>query len=85
MNLSTEAREELNKLLSNRKLKIPDFRRVVSPAACNYAWLQRNLMICNSEAVSDRLKELLCIHKRKCSNVEEVNPTLEQGELNCQS
>jgi hypothetical protein len=59
MNLNAKDLEELNTLLHNRKIKIPDFRRTVSPSGANYQWLQKHLMIFNQEVVSSRLKELL--------------------------
>jgi len=61
MNLSKEEREELNNLLSDRKIKLPDFRRVVNASGGNYHWLQQNLAKFNGEvlAQSSRLQQLL--------------------------
>jgi hypothetical protein len=59
MNISPNELDELNQLLSNPKLDLPDFRRKVGNNASNYQWLQRNILIRNSTIVTDRLKELL--------------------------
>lgn len=60
MNLSREEQNELNTLLSSRKLDLPDFRREVSPSGNNYSWLQTNIQKRNLN-ISPRLKQLLYI------------------------
>lgn len=60
MKLSPTELEELNNLLSNNKIDIPDFRRTISPSGNNYTWLQRNI-ITRNPGISNRLKDLLCI------------------------
>jgi hypothetical protein len=89
MNLNHEELEELNSLLSSRKIKIPDFRRKVGPTGVNLQWLKTNLMKFNSSVVNERIKQLLGIHELKQDSkaavslemeVIKVNPTLETGE-----
>ena len=58
MKLNAAELEELNQLLSDKKIDIPDFRRTVNPSGNNYQWLQRNILIRNPN-ISDRLKNLL--------------------------
>ena len=58
MKLNAVELEELNKLLSDKKIDIPEFRRSVTASGNNYAWLQRNITIRNPN-ISDRLKNLL--------------------------
>jgi hypothetical protein len=50
--------EELNILLCDKKIDIPEVRRSVTASGNNYQWLQRNIMIRNPN-ISDRLKNLL--------------------------
>lgn len=58
MNLNTNELEELNSLLADKKIDIPEFRRSVTASGNNYAWLQRNIAIRNP-GISTRLKTLL--------------------------
>lgn len=58
MKLNAAELEELNTLLADRKIDIPDFRRSVTASGNNYAWLQRNITIRNPN-ISARLKNLL--------------------------
>lgn len=60
MNLSEEERQELNSLLKNTSLELPDFRREVSISGNNYIWLQKNIIKKNSN-INSRIKELLRI------------------------
>lgn len=60
MKLNAEELKELNDLLANEKIDIPDFRRSVTPNGHNYKWLQRNILIRNPN-INDRLKNLLGI------------------------
>lgn len=60
MNLNAEELEELNCLLADKKIDIPEFRRNVSASGNNYQWLQRNILIRNPN-INDRLKNLLGI------------------------
>ena len=58
MKLNAAELEELNSLLGDKKIDIPEFRRSVTASGNNYQWLQRNIMIRNPN-ISDRLKSLL--------------------------
>lgn len=58
MNLNATDLEELNELLSDVKINIPDFRRTVSHTGNNYLWLHRNIMMRNPN-ITTRLKDLL--------------------------
>ena len=58
MKLNAMELEELNGLLTNKKIDIPEFRRSVTASGNNYQWLQRNILIRNPN-ISDRLKNLL--------------------------
>lgn len=58
MRLNAVELEELNGLLTDKKIDIPEFRRSVSASGNNYQWLQRNIMIRNP-GISARLKNLL--------------------------
>ena len=69
MKLNTAELEELNQLLSDKKIDIPDFRRTVNPSGNNYQWLQRNITIRNP-GISDRLKMLLSMKVKKSAPVE---------------
>ena len=60
MNLNKEQVEELNTLLADKKLNLPDFRKEVTKGGSNYIWLQKNITKKNPQ-VSERLKELLQI------------------------
>ena len=60
MNLSKIELDELNNLLKNPKLDIPDFRREVSSNGCNYSWLQKHIQQRNSN-IEKRCLELLNI------------------------
>lgn len=64
MKLNAAELEELNQLLSDKKIDIPDFRRTVNPSGNNYQWLQRNITIRNP-GISDRLKVLLSMKVKK--------------------
>lgn len=64
MKLNAVELEELNQLLSDKKIDIPDFRRTVNPSGNNYQWLQRNITIRNP-GISDRLKVLLSMKVKK--------------------
>lgn len=58
MKLNAVELEELNGLLADKKIDIPEFRRSVTASGNNYQWLQRNILIRNPK-ISDRLKNLL--------------------------
>ena len=58
MKLNAVELEELNGLLTDKKIDIPEFRRSVMASGNNYQWLQRNILIRNPN-ISDRLKNLL--------------------------
>ncbi len=58
MKLNAVELEELNGLLTDKKIDIPEFRRSVTASGNNYQWLQRNILIRNPNT-SDRLKNLL--------------------------
>ena len=58
MKLNAVELEELNGLLTDKKIDIPEFRRSVTASGNNYQWLQRNILIRNPN-ISDRLKNLL--------------------------
>lgn len=58
MKLNAVELEELNTLLADKKIDIPEFRRSVTASGNNYTWLQRNITIRNPN-ISDRLKGLL--------------------------
>ena len=58
MKLNAVELEELNGLLADKKIDIPEFRRSVTASGNNYQWLQRNILIRNPN-ISDRLKNLL--------------------------
>ena len=60
MKLNAVELEELNGLLTDKKIDIPEFRRSVTASGNNYQWLQRNILIRNPN-ISDRLKNLLGI------------------------
>lgn len=67
MNLNPEQLEELNGLLRNQKLDLPEFRRSVNVTGNNYSWLQRQLLKRNKN-VSPRLLELLNINSAVASD-----------------
>lgn len=58
MNLNKEELSELNTLLKNTNIEIPDFRREVSPNGNNYKWLQKHITARNPN-INPRVKELL--------------------------
>lgn len=58
MKLNAPELEELNVLLGDNKIDIPEFRRSVTASGNNYQWLQRNILIRNPN-ISVRLKNLL--------------------------
>ncbi len=60
MNLNKEQVEELNILLADKNLILPDFRKEVTKGGSNYIWLQKNITKKNPQ-VPERLKELLQI------------------------
>jgi len=60
VNLNKDEVLELNKLLKNTNIKLPDFRREVSSSGNNYKWLQQHISIKNPD-ISSRVKELLHI------------------------
>ncbi len=60
MNLNKEQVEELNTLLAQNKLNLPDFRKEVTKGGSNYVWLQKNITKKNPQ-IPERLKELLQI------------------------
>lgn len=60
MNLNKEQVEELNTLLADKNLILPDFRKEVTKRGSNYIWLQKNITKKNPH-VPERLKELLQI------------------------
>jgi hypothetical protein len=63
MNLSKDEIEELNRLLKNKKLDLPDFRRTITSSCANYNWLQRNIGVRNKN-IDPRLKTLLGFKER---------------------
>lgn len=64
MRLNAVELAELNGLLSDKKLDLPEFRRTVNPSGNNYQWLQRNITIRNPN-ISERFKELLGMKVKK--------------------
>ncbi|MDD2819183.1 MAG: hypothetical protein PHN51_10390 [Candidatus Nanopelagicales bacterium] len=52
--------EELNQLLTNKDLVLPDFRRTVHATGGNIDWLRKNLLKRNPNA-SPTLRKLLSI------------------------
>lgn len=60
MNISKEEIVELNSLLKNTNINIPDFKRVVGPSGNNYKWLQTHILVRNQN-LNPRIKELLHI------------------------
>lgn len=60
MNLKSEEIVELNTLLADPKLIIPEFRNKVSSSGHNYSWLQKNITKKN-KSIPDRLRVLLNI------------------------
>ena len=60
MNLNKEQVEELNTLLADKNLILPDFRKEVTKGGSNFIWLQKNITKKNPQ-VPERLKELLQI------------------------
>ena len=69
MKLNAVELEELNGLLTDKKIDIPEFRRSVTASGNNYQWLQRNITIRNP-GISDRLKVLLSMKVKKSAPVE---------------
>lgn len=60
MKLNPVELKELNSLLSDKRIDVPDFRRTVSSNGHNYVWLSNNITIRNP-GISARLKDLLSI------------------------
>lgn len=60
MRISLEELTELNKLLSDKTIDIPEFRREVAKTGLNYNWLQKNIKKRNP-ALNPRILELLAI------------------------
>lgn len=58
MNLTAPQLQQLNTLLKNKNIDVPEFRRVVSPTGNNYTWLQRNILIRNP-SINNELRVLL--------------------------
>ena len=56
--------EELNQLLSDKKINLPDHRRKVQRRTHNYQWLQSNILTRNPH-ISDDLRVLLKLPKLK--------------------
>lgn len=56
--------EELNQLLSDKKINLPDHRRKVQRRTHNYQWLQSNILTRNPN-ISDNLRALLNLPKLK--------------------
>ena len=69
MKLNAVELEELNGLLTDKKIDIPEFRRSVTASGNNYQWLQRNITIRNP-GISDRLKMLLSMKVKKSAPAE---------------
>lgn len=69
MKLNPAELEELNTLLADKRIDIPDFRRTVNPSGNNYPWLQRNITIRNPN-ISERLKNLLGMKVKKAVTAE---------------
>lgn len=60
MNLTKQELAELNQLLKNRNINLPDFRKEVGDSGSNYVWLQKNILKKNPD-IDNRIKELLRI------------------------
>jgi hypothetical protein len=60
LNLKSEELSTLNKLLRDRKIDLPDFRRTIGNTGSNYAWVSQNILKRNPN-ISDELKLLLGI------------------------
>lgn len=56
--------EELNHLLSDKKLSLPEHRRQVKRQTHNYQWLQANILTRNPN-ICEKLRELLKLPKTK--------------------
>ena len=60
MNLNKAEIEELNRLLSDPKINLPDFRKEVTNTGANYSWLQKHVQTRNKD-LDPRLLQLLNI------------------------
>lgn len=60
MNLTKQELAELNQLLKNKSINLPEFRKEVGESGSNYVWLQKNILKKNPN-IDNRLKELLRI------------------------
>jgi hypothetical protein len=60
MKLTKDELNELNIILKNRNIVLPDFRKVVSNTGQNYNWLRKHIVRDNPN-ISSRLKYLLSI------------------------
>jgi hypothetical protein len=58
VNLSKEQLAELNRLLNDNSLNLPDIRRRVTPSGRNLVWLRKHFST-NADNVPTRLKLLL--------------------------
>lgn len=60
MPLSKEHIDELNELLKDKKIELPDFRRAVSLSGQNTQWLKKNIALRNPN-LPERLKDLIAL------------------------
>ncbi len=63
MKLSKEEISELNSLLRDKRLDIPDFRRTVNESGGNFSWLQKHVTTRNPK-INKRILELLGIKEK---------------------
>lgn len=64
MNLPNEEIDRLNKLLKDKKIRLPSHRKEVDYSGRNYKWLQKHILRSNP-TVSDELLGLLDLRTTK--------------------
>lgn len=60
MPINKEHIDELNELLKDKKIELPDFRRAVSLSGQNTQWLKKNIALRNPN-LPERLKDLIAL------------------------
>ena len=60
MPINKEHIDELNELLKDKKIELPDFRRAVSLSGQNTQWLKKNIAVRNPN-LPERLKDLIAL------------------------
>lgn len=58
MPISKEQIDELNRLLKDKKIELPDFRRTVSVTGQNAQWLKKNITARNP-SLPERVTDLI--------------------------